>query len=260
MRKPKLLRAAYRILLPLILSRISNLPRLVGAYQSFFSDWRRFVSLGGVAAPEEFTLFLGDKGSESQGGGHPYFYQDIWALHKLAMFHPVEHHDIGSRLDGFVGQATVLSKISFWDIRPPAVKLPGFEYRYGSILEMPIPSWSVESLSCLHTIEHIGLGRYGDPIDPRGTEKALVELSRILAPGGQLLLSCPIGRERVCFNGQRILDPRRAIDSLSDLTFLEFSVIGDLESGNYPFHAKARPEDFIKAKEALGLYVFTRKR
>ena len=63
---------------------------------------------------------------------------------------------------------------------------------------------SVDSLSCLHTIEHVGLGRYGDPIDPEGWVVAVRELARILAPGGRLYLGTPIGRERVCFNSERV--------------------------------------------------------
>src|ERR1035437_9128085 len=77
--------------------------------------------------------------------------------------------------------------------------LPSFQYRIKVLV----------SVSCLHVAEHIGLGRYGDPIDPLGTNKALLELQRVLAPGGVLLFSMPVGRERVEFNAQRIWDPRR---------------------------------------------------
>ena len=59
---------------------------------------------------------------------------------------------------------------------------------------------SVESLSYLHTMEHIGLGRYGDPIDPLGYLKGMNELQRVLKPGGKLYLSVLIGQERVEFN------------------------------------------------------------
>ena len=48
-------------------------------------------------------------------------------------------------------------------------------------------------------LEHIGLGRYGDPIDPQGTEKAATELQRVLAPGGDLYLSLPIEKESRVF-------------------------------------------------------------
>jgi SAM-dependent methyltransferase len=61
-----------------------------------------------------------------------------------------------------------------------------------------------DSLSCLHTIEHLGLGRYGDPLDPEGHLKGLAQLKRLVKPGGRLYLSTPIGPERVEFNAHRI--------------------------------------------------------
>ena len=74
---------------------------------------------------------------------------------------------------------------------------------------------SVDSLSCLHTIEHVGLGRYGDPVDPEGWVVAVRELARILAPGGRLYLGTPIGRERVCFNSERVFSPKTILEALS---------------------------------------------
>ena len=106
----------------------------------------------------------------------------------------------------------------------------------------------------LHVAEHIGLGRYGDSIDPHGTEKALRRLQRILARGGQLLYSMPIGRERIEFNAQRIWEPCRPIETLSELRLVEFAVVTD---GN-EFVADANPEDFTNARYACGLYRFQR--
>jgi hypothetical protein len=258
MKRNQLIRGARRSLVPLFKSSISQLPSLAGHYVAFFRSWRQFRRLGGLAPADEFRLYLFDRTAHSQTGGHPYFFQDVWALQKLAALKPRQHHDVGSRLDGFVGQATSLCPVVFWDIRPPNFSLPNLEYRNGSILEMPLRDWSVLSLSCLHTIEHIGLGRYGDAIDPQGTDKAMRELARILAPGGQLFLSCPIGRERVCFNAHRILHPERAIQLLPELSLKEFSAVGDLDNGSYHFFRDAIPKDFAKADEALGLYVFVR--
>jgi len=59
----------------------------------------------------------------------------------------------------------------------------------------------------LCVVEHIGLGRYGDPLDPFGTEKAIEELKRVLAPRGHLWLSLPISDQHVVyFNAGRILE------------------------------------------------------
>jgi hypothetical protein len=86
---------------------------------------------------------------------------------------------------------------------------------------------SVASLSCLHVVEHIGLGRYGDPLDPHGTRRACAELARVLAPGGYLYLSTPVGRERVCFNAHRIHDPRTIPEYLSQLDLVDLSIVDD---------------------------------
>ena len=82
-------------------------------------------------------------------------------------------------------------------------------------------------MSCLHVAEHIGLGRYGDPLDPAGTRKAAGELQRVLAPGGQLLFSLPVGRPRVDFNAHRVHDPHRVRALFPELELAEFAGVDD---------------------------------
>jgi hypothetical protein len=65
-----------------------------------------------------------------------------------------------------------------------------------------------DSLSCLHALEHFGLGRYGDPIDPSGFERGLCNMASLLTKGGIFYLSVPIGIDRVEFNANRVFDPR----------------------------------------------------
>ena len=86
---------------------------------------------------------------------------------------------------------------------------------------------SLSSVSCMHTIEHIGLGRYGDPLDPRGDLRALSELERVLAPGGSLLIVVPVGRTRVQYNAHRIYDPQAIEHSLSQLSLRSWSLLPD---------------------------------
>lgn len=105
--------------------------------------------------------------------------------------------------------------------------LSGLTFKQGSILGLPFKDGADQSLSCLHVIEHIGLGRYGDPVDPAGTGKAASELARVLAPGGQSLIGLPIGRSRICFNAHRVHNEQEVLDMFSGLILIEFSGVGD---------------------------------
>jgi SAM-dependent methyltransferase len=249
----KTLRGIWRLSQPLINSKVADLGRLPAYYFRYLRDWKRFQALGGEAPFEELAPNLFDRQNTQSGAGH-YFYQDVWALNKLAELGPAEHHDIGSRFDGFVGQATAICPIICYDIRPPNFRLPRFEFRQGNILSLPLEDQSVRSLSCLHVGEHIGLGRYGDSLDPKGTWKALKELMRVLAQEGQLLLSLPIGRERVCFNAERIWHPNRAIEALQELTLVEFKAVDDRGE----FQENISPQELVNAKYGCGLYCFRR--
>jgi SAM-dependent methyltransferase len=157
-------------------------------------------------------------------------------------------------LDGFSAQATAVCPVVYYDIRLPQFALPSLTFRKDDLLHLSLPDQSLSSMSCLHVAEHIGLGRYGDELDPLGTDKALVELSRVLAPAGQLLFSMPIGRERVEFNAQRIWNPLRIVEGFPDLSLEEFSVVTD----DNIFIENSRPEEFTTQEYACGLYLFRR--
>jgi SAM-dependent methyltransferase len=125
-----------------------------------------------------------------------------------------------------VGFLTALTAVTFVDIRPLEVDIEGLQPVAGSVLALPFADRSLESVSCLHVAEHIGLGRYGDPLDPAGTRKAAAELQRVLAPGGQLLFSLPVGRPRTEFNAHRVHDPR-TVASWFELELAEFAGVDD---------------------------------
>ena len=57
----------------------------------------------------------------------------------------------------------------------------------GSVLDLTFEDNSIESLSSLCIVEHIGLGRYGDIIDSFGSEKAINELKRVVKLGGTII-------------------------------------------------------------------------
>lgn len=159
-----------------------------------------------------------------------YLYQAPWAGRRILASGVREHVDVGSQIH-FVTMLSCSLPVTFLDIRPLIATIRGLESRAGSVLKMPYPDGSVLSLSCLHVIEHVGLGRYGDPFDPAGSEKAARELARVLAPGGNLYISIPMGRRRVRFNAHRIHDSRQVLGWFAGLDLIEFCGVDD--AGQY---------------------------
>jgi SAM-dependent methyltransferase len=186
--------------------------------------------------------------------GH-YFHQDIWAASKIYKSQVDSHIDIGSRIDGFVAHLLPFCAVEYVDIRPLESNIPNFIYREGSILNLPYGKNSVKSLSCLHVIEHIGLGRYGDPIDIEGHLKSAKELMRVLKPGGRLYIGTPVGSEKLCFDAHRVFNPNTILSMFNELKLLEFSLIDDKGKEVISNADIAIAE---KCKYGCGLFVFTK--
>jgi hypothetical protein len=184
--------------------------------------------------------------------GH-YFWQDLWAAQHLYNRNTKNHVDVGSRLDGFIAHIIPFCKVTYIDIRPLSSEIDNLEFKQGSILDMPFEDRSVESLSCLHVLEHIGLGRYNDSVDPDGHVKAAQELMRVLSKGSELLIGAPVGQERLCFDAHRIFDPQTITDMFSGLHMVEFCLIDD--EGMKIFH-NASFDDARHCYYGCGLFVF----
>lgn len=170
---------------PLIRTKIfSGLAR----YPKYFLDWRRYRKMESAEPIKLRDTYpcLFDKKSKTRIDSH-YFYQDIWAFKKINQLRPKRHVDVGSNVN-FVGFLTAITKVHFVDIRPlDAPYLTNIENIKGSILELPYQSNSLESVSCLNVAEHIGLGRYGDRLDPFGTKKSRSRTGEVSGEGWQPL-------------------------------------------------------------------------
>ena len=188
-------------------------------------------------------------------GGH-YFWQDLWAAKHLFANHIQTHVDVGSRLDGFITHLLVFCRVIYIDLRPLDLQIDGLEFKRGSMLEMPFADNSVMSLSSLHVLEHIGLGRYGDPVLPDGYLQAAQELVRVLAPGGRLLLGTPVGQERVCFDAHRVFDPVTILNAFRPLRLKEFALIDDRGS---TIIQNATIEQAQECRYGCGLFVFEKE-
>ena len=110
------------------------------------------------------------------------------------------------------------------------------------ILSLPFKDGELSSISSLHVVEHIGLGRYGVPLDPRGDRKAVRELACVVAPDGHRYIGVPVGRQRVCFNVHRIYDPGDFVRWFEEegLLLEGFSVVDD----NGRFRGGVQPRDY----------------
>ena len=150
-----------------------------------------------------------------------YFYQNAWAFGHIVQDRPAEHIDVGSH-HGFVSLLSRVVPVTMVDIRPLNVTLDSLAFKAGSILSLPFADESIASLSSLCVVEHIGLGRYGDSIDPCGTEKAIAELLRVLAPDGLLYISLPLDNvNRVYFNAHRAFDEKYLLSLFSPLEIMD---------------------------------------
>lgn len=227
-------------------------------YFSFIFDWMKYKRM--VVDRKERTLIrdwypcLFDKTPTTAIDPH-YFYLGVWAAKKIYFTKPACHVDVGSQLQ-FVGFLTTFTDVIFVDIRQAEVSLDRFKCRPGSILNLPFENNSLYSISCLHVAEHIGLGRYGDPIDPHGTEKACKELSRVLSPDGNLFFALPIGVPRVCFNAHRIHSTKMIIEYFSGLDLVEYSGVHD--DGRYVENVDI--DEFADSQYACGLFWFRKPR
>ena len=180
-----------------------------------------------------------------------YFFQGAWLARRLSESKLHQHVDVGSSV-------LTMSVLSAWvdtifvDYRPLRASLPGLNSVAGDILRLPFTDNALYSLSCLHVIEHIGLGRYGDPIDPQGSMKAASELQRIMRPGGKLFLSLPIGRERVCYNAHRVYAPDSVIRIFEKLRLIEFSYVDDAGE----LRERRMPSSASELQYGCGLFEF----
>ena len=168
------------------------------------SSFRRMAGPNALRWGREMPMLT--EWNESSGSIGGYFHQDQLVARWIHDAKPVRHVDVGSRLDGFVGSVSVFRELEVIDIRPEPAPVSNVRFHQLDLMA-PLPEeWTdcTDSLSCLHTIEHFGLGRYADTVDPNGHLKGLDQLKSMVEPGGCLYLSTPIGPERIEFNAHRI--------------------------------------------------------
>jgi hypothetical protein len=178
---------------------------------------------------------LHDKRAESGSIRNEYFWQDLIVARWIFASSPRVHVDFGSRIDGFVAHVASFREVEVFDVRPVASVIPGVVFRKADLLNIDSIKGFVgggvgycDSISCLHVLEHIGLGRYGDPLHVYGYMKALRNLVSLLEANGTLYLSSPVGKQCVEFNANRIFDPVGLHDAACSLglSLVRVAIVG----------------------------------
>lgn len=195
--------------------------------------------------------------TESTNFDRHYIYHPAWAARILAMMRPAVHVDISSTLY-FCSLVSAFIPVIFYDYRPAHLVLSNLSTHSADLTALNFADQSITSLSCMHVVEHIGLGRYGDPLDPSGDLKAMAELQRVLSPGGSLLFVVPVGGPRVMFNAHRIYSYRQVLDAFPELYLKEFALITDRpEDGGIIYNAAEELVDY--QRYGCGCFWFARK-
>jgi len=192
------------------LQTIYNLLTGLPSWPAYLRDLRTLKSQQASATKEfplgEYKPCLHERSSENGSPNGHYFHQDLLVAQRIFLNGPKTHVDVGSRVDGFVAHVASFRPIEVIDIRPQPNATRNIRFIQADLMSSLDQKFVdyCDSLSCLHALEHFGLGRYGDPIQYDGYQLGLDNLWKTLKRGGKLYLSVPIGPQRIEFNAHRV--------------------------------------------------------
>ena len=231
--------------------RLLRLVQLVAHWADVFGfDWHKFVGAvrGFPIVVREYSVLktqneknesrwnlnftmpcLADRSELSGTATGHYFHQDLLVARKIFGRQPIKHADVGSSIGSFVAHVAAFRQIEVFDIRPLTTTVPNITFKQCDLMDLPNDFVAYcDSLSCLHALEHFGLGRYGDPLDINGHLRGFDNLHKMLQPNGILYLSVPIGVERIDFNAHRVFAIKTVLEWAEDhFELLGFSYVDD---------------------------------
>lgn len=228
---------------------IRHLPR-------YLTQYRQFRNLGGKIT-HRYPILSDYQEQAGSARGH-YFHQDLLVASFINQCNPTRHIDIGSRIDGFVAHVASFRPIEVLDVRE--LKECGhanIRFLRADLMDpMTAPDEIADSISCLHAIEHFGLGRYTDPLDPNGHFKGFQNILRMLKPGGTLYISFPIGLENeIHFNAHRVFHPKDILNwptGGTQIALQRFDFVDDAGQ----LHKDVDVHTPINANYGCGIYTF----
>lgn len=229
----------------------------LGALPGFIHDAIRYRRLGGTI--DAFIPCLHDKNVEGGDGRSEYFWQDLFVARQIFARKPVRHLDVGSRVDGFVAHVASYRQIEIVDVRPLDIVDENIRCHCCDLTKLSAGELQpADSVSCLHALEHFGLGRYGDALSPTGDSAGIRSLAALVAVNGLLYLSLPVGRPRTIFNANRIADPRRIVDmaGAEGLVLLSIHAFAQQEGGFLPVESI---QEIANRDYTLCVFIFARR-
>jgi hypothetical protein len=195
---------------------------------------------------------------ESGGSHGEYFWQDLEIAKQIIFLNPERHIDVGSRLDGFIAHLACVRHVEVLDIRPINASIENVRFHQVDVMQLP-KEWEgiADIVTCLHSLEHFGLGRYNDPLDPDGWQKGFDNLSRIIKQNGTLWVSVPMGKERVEFNAHRVFNPLSLVSraNKNGLQLVEFAYFNG-QGFNYSNDVKSDMKRIASMNYCLGFFKF----
>ena len=146
---------------------ILSLAKVIYSIPNYIADFKDYSKYKVVEknynnSPITFFPLIHEKLSTNEFDAH-YQFQSIWAGEKNLAKKVDKHYDIASKMD-FGLMLSLAVPVEFIDYRKLDLNITIFNCVKGSLLAFPTLPESIPSLSCLHVIEHIGFGRYGDPL------------------------------------------------------------------------------------------------
>lgn len=229
--------------------------RTLRGMRAFRRDLDNFRKLAGGRADWPISRLVpmldNRKGQAGIVNGH-YFHQDLHVARRIFENNPRRHIDVGSRIDGFVAHVASFREIEIFDFLPLSNSVSNIRFTRLDLMNPLAQDMRhiCDSLSCLHALEHFGLGRYGDRIDPDGYVNGFTNMVALLEPNGTFYFSVPVGRQRIEFNAHRVfsVDHLTSMFESHDLDIRRFSYVGD--DGALYANVDLTPETRIRVNNA----------
>lgn len=209
----------------------------------------------------KYNYYISADKNKSAGTIDSYFWQDLWAAKKISKEKPRVHYDIGSRVDGFIAHVLATGiKVCLIDIRPlDNIFIDNLDFICSDATNLEgIKDNSIDSISALCSLEHFGLGRYGDPIDPEACFKCFEAIQKKVRANGDIYISVPIGKEHIEFNAHRVFYAKTIVNCFDKCDLVEFSS-AKIEEYEENIDIAKYDEDASIGGNRFGLFHFKKK-